>query len=166
MPEPIAALCAEAANGAGTFDEAATAVLARLRGDDVRAALVAAVATVLAWETGLGPESYAAAEVAVAAVLDMLTDSQGAALTGSEGAGKPGAPQGALMKSSDRPPAGRASCWEDMRDADGNGHTCLLDDGHEGPHWFTPDADIVIHVSPREGDDIAIRLAPQEGGGE
>jgi len=37
-------------------------------------------------------------------------------------------------------------CWED-----GDGSTCLLPDGHDGPHEFITDSDIVITF--REEDD-------------
>jgi hypothetical protein len=32
-------------------------------------------------------------------------------------------------------------CWEDGPDSDS---TCMLDDGHDGPHEFTPDSEIVV----------------------
>ena len=39
-------------------------------------------------------------------------------------------------------------CWEYATDFDDdgtmNGLTCLLPDGHEGPHEFTPDDEITV----------------------
>lgn len=38
------------------------------------------------------------------------------------------------------------ACWEDGPRTDegpGGGSTCLLDEGHDGPHEFTPDREIV-----------------------
>lgn len=35
-------------------------------------------------------------------------------------------------------------CWEDSRDAEGNGSTCMLLAGHVGPHKFTPDTEIGV----------------------
>jgi hypothetical protein len=39
-------------------------------------------------------------------------------------------------------------CWED-----GDGSTCLLPDGHDGPHEFTDDADITVTFAEKEEDD-------------
>jgi hypothetical protein len=40
------------------------------------------------------------------------------------------------------------NCWEDRRefydDWDLPAGTCLLPDGHDGPHEFTDDSDIII----------------------
>lgn len=33
-------------------------------------------------------------------------------------------------------------CWED-----GGGSTCMLLDGHEEPHEFTPDSEIYVRVA-------------------
>lgn len=39
-------------------------------------------------------------------------------------------------------------CWEDARLPDDSGSTCLLLDGHEGPHAFTPDDEITLQFVP------------------
>lgn len=43
-------------------------------------------------------------------------------------------------------------CWMGGRirqdDGEEYGATCLLDDGHEGPHEWTPDKDIRIAFAP------------------
>ena len=36
----------------------------------------------------------------------------------------------------------QVKCWED-----GGGSTCLLPDGHDGEHVFTPDSDITVRFS-------------------
>ena len=38
-------------------------------------------------------------------------------------------------------------CWFDSED----GHTCMLSDGHDGPHEPTSDSDIIISIDPLEG---------------
>jgi hypothetical protein len=42
----------------------------------------------------------------------------------------------------------RVKCWFDFDDAEWEtgtpGHTCMLPDGHEGPHEPTPDDQIII----------------------
>lgn len=36
-------------------------------------------------------------------------------------------------------------CWEDWQDEDtGQSYTCLLEDGHDGEHEWTPDGEIRI----------------------
>lgn len=32
------------------------------------------------------------------------------------------------------------------------GKTCLLEDGHDGPHEWTPDSDITVSFAPRKGE--------------
>ena len=36
------------------------------------------------------------------------------------------------------------NCWEDGADHGVPGTTCLLLDGHDGPHVFTPDSKITV----------------------
>jgi hypothetical protein len=40
-------------------------------------------------------------------------------------------------------------CWEDgPQEADGCGTTCMLMDGHEGPHQFIRDDEIGVRFAP------------------
>jgi hypothetical protein len=44
-------------------------------------------------------------------------------------------------------------CWEDRRsyyvDWDSPAETCMLPDGHDGPHEWTPDSEIVVQFSDK-----------------
>lgn len=51
-------------------------------------------------------------------------------------------------------------CWADIRDGlelwesiDMAGATCLLPDGHDGAHEFTPDSEITVSFAPQSGRD-------------
>lgn len=39
---------------------------------------------------------------------------------------------------------GKAHCWEDYRDEEGNGYSCMRINGHEGKHEFVKDKDIGV----------------------
>lgn len=42
-------------------------------------------------------------------------------------------------------------CWEDgPRTEDGRGQTCMLLDGHKGPHEWTRDDEIRVRFAPGE----------------
>jgi hypothetical protein len=46
------------------------------------------------------------------------------------------------------PPGRVLHCWEDLRNVTDNwdlpNATCMLPDGHDGPHEWTPDSDIRV----------------------
>jgi hypothetical protein len=44
------------------------------------------------------------------------------------------------------------NCWEESGEYP-NGSTCMLLDGHDGPHEFTPDSEIVIGFYAAEAEE-------------
>jgi hypothetical protein len=38
-------------------------------------------------------------------------------------------------------------CWEDI-EIDGVSHSCMLEDGHAGPHEWTRDDEIMVSFAP------------------
>lgn len=49
-------------------------------------------------------------------------------------------------------PASERHCWEDSPDGEA---TCMLPDGHPGPHKFTPDGQITLSFLPEGGEGIS-----------
>lgn len=44
---------------------------------------------------------------------------------------------------------------EELR-GEGSSYTCMLEDGHEGPHEWTNDSDIFLTLRPDEGIDVEV----------
>lgn len=46
-------------------------------------------------------------------------------------------------------------CWEEgPREPDLSGTTCMLEDGHDGPHDFVRDSEIMIRFKPERSHPI------------
>lgn len=43
-------------------------------------------------------------------------------------------------------------CWEDGPEIDGVGSTCMLRDGHDGPHEWVKDSEILIEFPGASGE--------------
>jgi hypothetical protein len=63
-----------------------------------------------------------------------------------------------------------AHCWADVRDGlelwesiDMPGATCFLPDGHDGPHEFTPDSEVVISFALRAPGCCTAEQADPDG---